>query len=93
MALHFCLGCFWRGAWWKTEVVTPLPYRKPQMVPCNYIWAEQGCSRSTGTSQLAYVTWEGRQCRSLQTFQEEQILETLRKAFVNDLSPEVTKKN
>lgn len=36
----------------KTEVVMPLPPRKPQSVPCNYIWAEQGCSPSTFT----YVT-------------------------------------
>lgn len=47
---------------------------------------------STGDLQLAYVTWEGRQCLDLQAFQEAQIVETLRKAFVNDLSPEITKK-
>lgn len=92
MALNSHLGCFWRDAWWKTEVVMPLPYRKPQSVPCNYLWAEQGCSCSTGTLQWAYVTWEGRQCQGLHTFQEAQILEILRKTFVSDLSPEDKKK-
>lgn len=86
MALQSHLGCFERGAWQNVEVVVPVPYRKPRSVLCNYGWAEQGCSH---TSPLAYVT--GRQGQSLQAFQEAQILETLRKPFVNDLCSEATK--